>query len=127
MTVFNLNVNLIFSVPTSYGDINNIQQISPQDQTGRPSSSQQLSLLVALHSLAAHVLLDPRRIVSRQQQGARLLAASQQQRISQPGTGAGARLHTQQNINNKVSHTSYSVSNLTLIVAGVESVAPGPS
>ena len=42
------------------------------------------------------------RIVSRNHNGARLLAASQQHsRSSQPGTG-GARLHTQQNIN-KVS------------------------
>ena len=43
------------------------------------------------------------RIVSRQHNGARLLAASQQHRTSsQPGTGA--RLHTQHNINNnKVS------------------------
>ena len=45
------------------------------------------------------------RIVSRQHNnGARLLAASQQHRTSQPGTGA--RLHTQLNINNnKVSRT----------------------
>ena len=44
------------------------------------------------------------RIVSRQNNGARLLAASQQHRTSQPGTGA--RLHTQPNINNnKVSRT----------------------
>ena len=44
------------------------------------------------------------RIVSRQNNGARLLAASQQHRTCQPGSGA--RLHTQHNINNiKVSLT----------------------
>ena len=44
------------------------------------------------------------RIVSRQHNGARLLAASQQHRASHLGTGAG--LHTQQNSNNiKVSLT----------------------
>ena len=42
------------------------------------------------------------RIVSRQHNGARLLAASQQHRTCQPAPGA--RLHTQQFINNtKVS------------------------